>query len=326
MVNEHKFWDAERLATFVRSAKMEVLISGAQQSTSFIRSLAGPGFVVHDCLLSPPLSTVSMVSGGSVEIGVPMASSESWRVDGRRFDRGIVLSTPGAVNFMTSPGNIRFLTLQMPETDFQERWNLLIGHEPPPVGGPIALQPDEQRRMRALAEQMATFMANCRVESSEPHQPLQRQRFTLAWYSVFLDASVIAAAGALPRLPRFTGGAAHRIVTNTLDLIHRFPEVSPTLGDMCEASRTNERSLREAFTRSFGVGPQAYLRLRRLHFARRALRSAESPATSVASVATDHGFFDLGRFAGAYRQLFGEVPSATLRRTRGHEAPWVQLT
>jgi len=28
----------------------------------------------------------------------------------------------------------------------------------------------------------------------------------------------------------------------------------------------------------------------------------------------DHGFWELGRFAGRYRALFGEAPAASLRR------------
>ena len=36
--------------------------------------------------------------------------------------------------------------------------------------------------------------------------------------------------------------------------------------------------------------------------------------TAVTRVATDHGFWELGRFSVAYRALFGESPSKSLRR------------
>jgi AraC family ethanolamine operon transcriptional activator len=61
------------------------------------------------------------------------------------------------------------------------------------------------------------------------------------------------------------------------------------------------------------MGPKHYLLLRRMHLARRALREATTDAT-VTDVATRYGFWQLGRFAVDYQSLFGESPSATLRR------------
>jgi AraC-like DNA-binding protein len=62
------------------------------------------------------------------------------------------------------------------------------------------------------------------------------------------------------------------------------------------------------------MGPHRYLWLRRMHLARRALAKADPSAATVTSIANDCGFGELGRFAVAYHGLFGEAPSATLRR------------
>jgi AraC-like DNA-binding protein len=61
------------------------------------------------------------------------------------------------------------------------------------------------------------------------------------------------------------------------------------------------------------MGPIRYLTLRRMHLVRRALLRADS-STTITRIATDHGFWELGRFSVAYRTLFGETPSESLRR------------
>jgi AraC-like DNA-binding protein len=53
--------------------------------------------------------------------------------------------------------------------------------------------------------------------------------------------------------------------------------------------------------------------LRRIHLAWRALRDGTDGETSVAEVAMRFGFWQFGRFAGEYKSLFGEAPSAILR-------------
>ena len=51
-----------------------------------------------------------------------------------------------------------------------------------------------------------------------------------------------------------------------------------------------------------------------MNLARKALLQADPATATVTGIATDHGFWELGRFSVAYRALFGETPSASLRR------------
>ena len=60
------------------------------------------------------------------------------------------------------------------------------------------------------------------------------------------------------------------------------------------------------------MGPIRYLWLRRMHLARRALICADPTKTTVTEVATQFGFWELGRFATSYRALFGQSPSVCL--------------
>jgi len=54
-----------------------------------------------------------------------------------------------------------------------------------------------------------------------------------------------------------------------------------------------------------------------MHLARRALLHAHPSEATVTRIVTDQGFWELGRFSIAYRALFGESPSETLRRPAG---------
>ncbi len=84
--------------------------------------------------------------------------------------------------------------------------------------------------------------------------------------------------------------------------------------DLCAALGVAERTLRMCCADFLGVSPTRYFLLRRLNKARSALRQADPVTASVAEIARSCEFSEPGRFAVTYRSVFGEAPSATLRR------------
>ena len=75
----------------------------------------------------------------------------------------------------------------------------------------------------------------------------------------------------------------------------------------------SERGLRNAFNAVRGMSPKRFVIHDRLNEVRRALSDPRATRATVTDIATEHGFFELGRFAGRYKAVFGETPSKTLR-------------
>jgi len=97
-------------------------------------------------------------------------------------------------------------------------------------------------------------------------------------------------------------------------VVEENPEQPLYIPEICKAIRVSQRTLLACCQEHLGMAPKRYLLRRRMHLARGALREAGRDAPTVTDVATRYGFWQLGRFAVEYQSLFGESPSATLRR------------
>ena len=102
-------------------------------------------------------------------------------------------------------------------------------------------------------------------------------------------------------------------------IVHRLDEfqsrisTSRHMSQLCDVTGVSERSLRNACHAVCGTSPKRYLTRRRMEAVRQALATARPGEATVTRIATDFGFFELGRFAVMYGSLFGERPSETLR-------------
>jgi transcriptional regulator GlxA family with amidase domain len=110
------------------------------------------------------------------------------------------------------------------------------------------------------------------------------------------------------------GGAG--AIARAAELMEELPGESWTVVRLAQEVHLSVRALQYGFGRDYGMPPMAYLRRVRLRRAREALLASSAEITTVQAIAADCGFFHMGRFAAAYREAFGEPPSATLARRR----------
>jgi AraC-like DNA-binding protein len=82
---------------------------------------------------------------------------------------------------------------------------------------------------------------------------------------------------------------------------------------ICRSLGMSERNLELNFHEALGVSPKAWFQYLALHHARTILRRKGAGRGRVTEVALACGFEHFGRFSKAYRELFGERPSETLR-------------
>ena len=110
------------------------------------------------------------------------------------------------------------------------------------------------------------------------------------------------------------GKSYSQIVRACEDFTLNLEERRPYLSELCAIANVSERTLQYAFHDIMGMSPLTYLHRLRLHRARDELSKADSGSTSVTDVAMNWGFWHFGEFSRAYKNCFGEVPSATLKK------------
>jgi len=105
-----------------------------------------------------------------------------------------------------------------------------------------------------------------------------------------------------------------RLVKRAEDWLDADASVRPSIQEMSRVLGVSPRQLYRAFDAEVGMSPAKFLRQHRMTQARLELVNADPAETTVTHVAESWGFWELGRFAVEYRQLFGESPSETLQK------------
>jgi AraC family ethanolamine operon transcriptional activator len=105
----------------------------------------------------------------------------------------------------------------------------------------------------------------------------------------------------------------YSLVRKAEEISRSYRDKPLTLQKLCEELETSSSALCCGFEDIFGISPMAYIKIQRLNGVRRALMNANPNTITVMNVAHEWGFWNASHFAKDYRDMFGELPSKTLR-------------
>jgi AraC family ethanolamine operon transcriptional activator len=120
-----------------------------------------------------------------------------------------------------------------------------------------------------------------------------------------------------PGTTRPTASLRRRGLDRAIDYLRASDPAELTVPHLCTVAGVSQRTLEYGFREIFDLTPIGFIRRMRLHALRRELLLACSDEVTVQDIAFGMGFYQLGRLAREYRQLFDELPSHTLHRSFG---------
>lgn len=240
-----------------------------------------------------------------------MRAASSSPIYGTEDTAGIFM--PGRPVQISSEERFSQLSLMIPRDHLQLELQNLLGREPArplEFGGEIDL-----RAAGAQAMMQSVRM----IDEASNHSggllthPLAAQRLEQVLIHSLLFAQPHNHSAALAEPSRAIG--VHP-VSQAVELLLSDPSHAWTVSGLAIAVSVSVRGLQDGFRRYLDTTPMTYLRQLRLAKVREELLAAEPGTVSVTDVSARWGFTHLGRFAAAYRALYSERPSNTLRSAR----------
>jgi len=311
----YTFSDADGYTTAFGDTRVKLTITGAGEFSARLTRLRLPRLEVNRCRESlPRIAFISLPTKRTV-LSFPIGSA-SLVFGGFALRNGdIVLHSRGGRMHQHSNGACQWGLVSLSAKRLADCGEALNGR---PIASPHANRVLRPMRADALRFQHL-FGQACRLADSrskliarpEVARALEQEMFHAVVHCLAAgDAEDIAKAR-----------HQHAAVMERFEVVlTKHIDQSLNMPTLCAELGVAERTLRMCCADFLGVSPKRYILLRRLNSARAALRRANPSTASVAEIARDNQFLELGRFAVTYRTIFGESPSTTLQRNSLEES------
>lgn len=310
---DQAFFDFDQQAERLVGHDQEYMqLSDGRFHGRFVSCFLGPETALHFEFANQALAQSIAASRDSYSFGVVLSAPEPFRANGVDIDMGAIFVIPPNAAFeLYSPQNAAVLAIVIDKERLARRlapapylrdW---IGGLDQEIG--FLRAPAIADRLRRDA--LSAVVNSCTVGDHGPEP---------TWLADALIDSLVAGLilewGGIEAI--MTGSS--RNFTRFLEFRHGLDlsqETEASVQSLATRLRVSKRSIQYAFSRELSLGVSSYVLRSRLHRVRRSLLRTADQAGSIGDMAAEHGFWNWSHFSKQYRQLFGERPSDTRRRS-----------
>jgi AraC-like DNA-binding protein len=304
------FSDPDGYAAGFSDAHIKLTITGAGDFKARLTRLKLKDLKIYRCCESLPRIAYISLPPQQMFLSFPVGAA-SLIFDGFALrNDDIVLHGRGERTHQRSNGACQWGLISLSPDQFASYGKALTGQAiaPPHVSRILRPVRAEVLRFQRL------FVQACRLAEAARQKLIERPEVARALEQELIHAIVnCLAANETDDNPKTRHHHA-AVMVRFEETLRKRVDQKLSMSTLCAELGVPARTLRMCCAKFLGVSPARYLLLQRLNKARGALRRADPSTASVAEVARNHQFLELGRFAVTYRTTFGESPSATLQR------------
>ena len=305
------FNDPDAFHKAIRDAQAEGVITRRGNFQAELASIRFDRISIHRSTERLSRLTYSVVNSNLLGVIFATHADQEIYINGLELAHGdIIVFRAGSEGYNRSSAACQWGSIMLTHQDAAAAGEALIGRE---VVAPLVTQRIKPSP-RLLSRLLSLHEAAAHLAKTAP-DILGKPEVGRAIDQALAEAMVACLANGHP----VNEGRAYRhharVMQRLEDTLRANPEGPLYMADLCKAAGVSHRTLIECCQEHLGMSPKRYLLLRRMHLAWRALRREDAASTTVTEIATNYGFWELGRFSVVYHSMFGESPSTTLRRS-----------
>ena len=290
--------------------------AGAGTFTAEVSGIHTPGLSLLEMDYGMAVRLAADPLPGYVAVCLPLTGSMTARHQGRRLDavagRSAVVGSPASQLVMDWDETLRLLVLRVDLDPLRSLAGRLVTDQPEEPDlrfDPAMDTPEITAATLGQAQLMQQTLGHAGPEAVNPLVAAQLREQVM--YTLLLGQPNSWTRALSHRPER----AHHSAVADAAELMRCHPDEPLTIEGVARAVGLSVRALHAGFCREFDRSPKQSLQNVRLERAHADL-AVTDPGAGIRVIDFAHrwGFCHPGRFAIAYRHLYGEPPSATLAR------------